>query len=159
MSKYTILIKSNADYVDKTHTVEIPIDANNVSEYIPKDIYGVYLAIIQPKPTQEIVEDLERWIDEHSKGTKGIGMNKKEQFEVWISVPAAYNPGECRFSKQVIGPRGGKSWVKIGSTPATGGSWQMFLEPGRYKRTHWSNGMPSKAEFDVTDQGEVEWDE
>ncbi len=71
--------------------------------------------------------------------------------QVSISIPYPYNPGECRVSKLVIGPRGGKRWEKVFSTPATGGEYQTSLEPGRYRKTWWSNGFPRSTTFDVSE--------
>ena len=78
------------------------------------------------------------------------------QHEIWVTIPAVYNAGECRFYRQMIGSRGGKRWVRIthGIT-ATGGYQQMFLKSGYYKRTVWSNGWPSKVEFEVLEDGNV----
>ncbi len=86
-------------------------------------------------------------------------MNESQKkHDIWIDIPAVYNAGECRFSKQIIGPRGGKRWVRISSgVAATGGLQQIFATPGLYKRTTWSNNWPAKSEFEVTENGEVIW--
>lgn len=66
-----------------------------------------------------------------------------------ISIPNPFNGGEFRICKQITGPRGGKSWKKIYSTPATGGIARLNLNPGKYKKTWWSNGWPSSEKFEV----------
>jgi hypothetical protein len=76
--------------------------------------------------------------------------------EVWIAIPAVYNAGEWRLSKQVIGPRGGKKWVRLThGIAATGGHQQMFLEPGVYKETWWANGWPSCSIWELDENGEI----
>lgn len=76
-------------------------------------------------------------------------------FNIPLSVDAAYNAGEWRLSKQVTGKRGGKSWVKVFSTSATGGYYpDAQLEAGLYKVTYWSNGWPRSYQFEVTNDGE-----
>lgn len=74
---------------------------------------------------------------------------------VELTIPRPYNGGEWRISKQVIGPRGGKSWRKIISQPATGGSYRTELEPGTYKETYWTNGFPSSRTFEVTADNKI----
>ena len=82
---------------------------------------------------------------------------QEQQHEIWLAIPAAYNAGEWRLSKQITGPRGGKKWQRLThGIAATGGSQQMFLTPGLYKETHWSNGWPTSSQFIVTDDGEIE---
>lgn len=76
-------------------------------------------------------------------------------FEVQLAIEAVYNPGEWRLSKKVIGPRGGVKWVKIHRENATGGLLQIWLDPGEYKVTYWSNNWPYKYEFDVLDDGQI----
>ncbi len=69
--------------------------------------------------------------------------------EVRLAIPNAYNAGEWRISRQVIGPRGGKSWKKVISQPATGGEYRTSLEAGTYKETYWTNGWPTSRTFEV----------
>ncbi len=69
--------------------------------------------------------------------------------KVRLRIPYPYNPGEYQLSRQVTGPRGGKSWEIIHSQPATGGKFVLWLEPGKYKETWWSNGWPSSKELEV----------
>ena len=76
-------------------------------------------------------------------------------FNVPIEIDYPYNPGEWRLSRHVTGPRGGKSWQKIYSCPATGGYLpDARLEPGEYKVTYWSNGWPYSYRFAVTEDGQ-----
>lgn len=76
-----------------------------------------------------------------------------------ISIPYPYNPGECRISRKVIGPRGGESWQTIHSQPATGGNVVFNdLPEGEYKKTWWSNGWPSSVKFSVIEMPEGEAD-
>lgn len=76
------------------------------------------------------------------------------RFEVWFAIPAAYNAGEWRLSRRFFGPRGGIHWEQIThGIPATGGGQQMFLEPGRYKETWWTNGWSHTRFWDVTEDG------
>lgn len=79
--------------------------------------------------------------------------------QVALSIPLAYNAGEWRISKQVVGPRGGKRWVKIISQPATGGEYRTSLAPDLYKETYWTNGWPTSSEFEVTEDGITEEEE
>jgi hypothetical protein len=75
---------------------------------------------------------------------------------VRLSIPRPYNGGEWRISKEVTGPRGGKSWQTIISQPATGGEYRTDLEPGRYKETYWTNGWPTSSTFTVDEHGFVD---
>jgi hypothetical protein len=74
------------------------------------------------------------------------------QQRVSFTIPYVYNPGEWRVSKQVIGPRGGKKWVKVISQPATGGEYTTYLEPGTYKETYWTNGWPTSDTFEIEEE-------
>ena len=78
------------------------------------------------------------------------------RYEVEIPIGRPYNPGEWRLSMQVTGPRGGKSWTPVASTPATGGRYVTALPPGRYKVTEWGNGWPHSFEFVIDDDGDTD---
>jgi len=69
--------------------------------------------------------------------------------EAEFSVSSPYNPGEWRLSRKVYGPRGGVSWVRIHSTPATGGLLKLRVPKGDYKVTYWGNGFPNSYEMSV----------
>lgn len=75
--------------------------------------------------------------------------------QISLDIPRPYNGGEWRVSKQITGPRGGKSWQRIISQPATGGTYITDLDPGQYKVTYWSNGWPSSYEFTVNENETV----
>lgn len=82
-------------------------------------------------------------------------MSADGTFNIPLHVPAVYNPGEWRISKQITGPRGGKRWERLFSAPATGGYYpDAQLAPGLYKQTVWTNGWPSASYFEVTETGE-----
>lgn len=68
-----------------------------------------------------------------------------------ISVPFAYNAGETKIYKQVIGPRGGIRWVCVNTIYASGVYFpNAQFEPGIYKMTQWANGWPRIInEFEV----------
>jgi len=76
-----------------------------------------------------------------------------DKHEIWLPIPYAYKPGDCRIYHLWYGPRGGKRQTLLHKTPATGGNLQMFLDKGTYKRTHWSNGWPHCILFEVNTDG------
>lgn len=83
--------------------------------------------------------------------------NSTQKHEIWLEIPAVYNPGEWRLSKQITGPRGGKKWQRVThGIAATGGDQQMFLSAGLYKETWWSNGWPTSRQFTVNEDGTVD---
>lgn len=123
--------------------------------------------------TADVYEDAESWLTDKLSEIDSDYADEREsvfrfiknwinipnqQHEVWLPIPAAYNAGECRFSKETTGKRGGKSWQRLTfGIAATGGNQQMFLTPGVYKRTHWSNGWAHSVKFIVTNDGDIEW--
>ena len=76
-------------------------------------------------------------------------------YNIPLAIAAAYDSGEWRLSKEVIGPRGGRSWKTIYSTAATGGYLtDLRLEPGEYKVTYWVGNWPRSYRFTMTEDGE-----
>jgi hypothetical protein len=68
---------------------------------------------------------------------------------VSVAVPNAYNPGQFKIQKLVTGPRGGKSWKTVHASSATGGTVELALDQGQYKKVWWSNGWPQSKKFAI----------
>lgn len=78
--------------------------------------------------------------------------------KVQLTIPAPFKGGEWRISKEIVGSRGGKYWIKVISQAAAGGAYIADLEDGEYKETYWFGGsaVPRSRRFEVQN-GRVCW--